>query len=158
MIKPILRRAVKFGISGLVVTACHAAYASTAIELNGWTPPAANGLAFLFATLVSYLLNTRWSFSARPSGQSFIRFWGVCGLGLAQSMGIAAAVERAGEPYPVGIALIAVTVPPVSFLLHSLWTYRGRAVGTPAGAPVPLPQLAPARRKRGGAPRRARRP
>jgi putative flippase GtrA len=157
VIKPILRRAVKFGITGLIVTACHAAYAATAIELNGWTPQAANGLAFLFATLVSYLLNTRWSFSARPSGQSFARFWVVCGLGLAQSMGIASAVERAGEPYPVGIALIAVTVPPVSFLLHSLWTYRGKATGALANAPVPLPRPAPARRKRGGTPRRARR-
>lgn len=129
MIKPVLRRAIKFGISGIVVTACHAAYAATAIELNAWTPPAANGLAFLFATLVSYLLNTRWSFSAQPCRQSFLRFWVVCGLGLVQSMAIAAAVERAGEPYPVGIALIAVTVPPVSFVLHSVWTYRRRQSG-----------------------------
>jgi putative flippase GtrA len=152
-LKSILRRAVKFGVTGLFVTACHAAYAATAIELNGWTPPVANGAAFVFSTLVSYLVNTRWSFSRQPSGRTFARFWVVCGLGFLQSVGIAAAAERAGLPYSMGILLIAVSLPPVSFLLHLLWTYRERAPEVPA-APVSMPRPAVMPRRRGGRTRR----
>jgi putative flippase GtrA len=130
--KRLLRRAIKFGVTGVFVTACHAAYAVTAIELNGWTPPTANGFAFTFATFISYLVNTRWSFSREVSGRSLLRFWMVCCVGLAQSIAVSTAVEHAGMPYPVGIGLISVTVPPVSFMLHSLWTYRD---SNPAPAP-----------------------
>lgn len=139
--RPLLRRAIRFGLTGVFVTGCHAAYAATAIELDGWTPPAANGFAFTFATLVSYLVNTRWSFSSQVSGRTFMRFWMVCGVGLAMSVAIAAAVERAGLPYPVGIGLISMAVPPVSFILHSLWTYRGM---TPVVAVVPMAPARPA--------------
>jgi putative flippase GtrA len=111
-------------VTGVLVTACHTAYAVTAVELNHWTPPMANGGAFLFSTLVSYLVNTRWSFSRRPDGRTFARFWLVFGMGFPQSIGIAAAVQRAGLPYSLGILAIALSVPPVSFLLHSVWTYR----------------------------------
>ncbi len=141
MIKPFLRRVIKFGVSGVIVTACHTAYAVTAIQLNGWTPPAANGAAFTFGTLISYLLNTRWSFSGQISGRSFLRFWLVCSVGLVQSILLSAAVERAGLAYPVGIALIVLTVPPVNFLLHSLWTYRpAKAPELALRAPPPRPQ------------------
>jgi putative flippase GtrA len=159
-LKPILRRAIKFGVTGVFVTACHAAYAVTAIEMNGWTPPEANGAAFVFATQVSYLLNTRWSFSRRPTGRTFVRFWMVCGLGLLQSVAIASAVERASLPYPLGILLISVTLPPVSFLLHSLWTYRERppAAALPVPPPrPPAPAYPSARKKPGLKPSRRRR-
>jgi putative flippase GtrA len=127
------RRAARFGASGLIVTALHTGYAVAAIELNGWPPPTANGVAFTFATLVSYLLNTRWSFAKPPCGRSFLRFWAVCGLGLLQSVGLSSLAQSQGHPYPVGIALILLTVPPVSFGLHSRWTYRDAPVPTPAG-------------------------
>lgn len=135
--RPLLRRAIRFGVTGVFVTGCHTAYAVAAIELDGWAPPTANGFAFTFATLVSYLVNTRWSFSSQVSGRTFVRFWMVCGVGLSMSIAIAAAVERAGLPYPFGIGLISVAVPPVSFALHSLWTYRGLV-------PVTAAPLAPA--------------
>jgi putative flippase GtrA len=144
--RPLLRRAIRFGVTGVFVTGCHAAYAVAAIELDGWAPPAANGFAFTFATLVSYLVNTRWSFSSQVSGRTFVRFWMVCGVGLSMSVAIAAAVERAGLPYPVGIGLISVAVPPVSFALHSLWTYRGVAPGVAAVSMAPArPAYPPAR-------------
>jgi putative flippase GtrA len=162
-LKPLLRRAVRFGITGVFVTACHACYAVAAIELDGWTPPVANGYAFTFATLVSYLLNTRWSFSRPVCGRSFARFWMVCSLGLMQSIGVSWAVERAGLPYPVGIGLITLTVPPVSFVLHSLWTYRDSPAECLPDVPAPAPTIPQrngtagngARRKR---PRKYRRP
>lgn len=160
--RPLLRRAIRFGVTGVFVTGCHAAYAVAAIELDGWTPPTANGFAFTFATLVSYLVNTRWSFASQVSGRTFVRFWMVCGVGLSMSIAIAAAVERAGLPYPVGIGLIAVTVPPVSFTLHSLWTYRG-LIPVAAASPAPArlsypPTRAAATKIRPQNQRRRRRP
>ncbi|MGZ8216149.1 GtrA family protein [Methylomagnum sp.] len=141
MNRPLIKRAVRFGVSGVFVTGCHSAYAVTAIELNGWTPPTANGFAFTFATLVSYLINTRWSFACQASSRTFLRFWMVCGVGLMQSIALSTAVEQAGYSYPVGIGLIALTVPPVSFTLHSLWTYRG--VVPVAAVPVIVPTRPP---------------
>ncbi|CAL1241844.1 GtrA family protein [Candidatus Methylocalor cossyra] len=151
MIRPVLKRAVRFGITGVLVTGCHSAYAVAAVELNGWRPTLANGLAFTFATMISYLLNARWSFSSRASAATFAKFWSVCGIGLLLAIGIGRAVEHTGLPYGAAIVLTSVVVPPVSFTLHTLWTFRGTAPG-----PVPShPRQPAATRKRR---RKGRRP
>ena len=76
-----LLRAFRFAFTGVFMTALHATIAVAIIRLLLDSPPLANGAAFIVATLVSYYINTRWSFSARLHGRSFARFLMVALLG-----------------------------------------------------------------------------
>ncbi|MCM2311648.1 MAG: GtrA family protein [Steroidobacteraceae bacterium] len=95
------------------------------IEVVGVRAVAANGLAFSIATLLSYLLNTFWTFRRRATGANALRFWTVALLGLGLTLLLSGAAEAARLHYFVGILLVIVLVPPLTFVLHSAWTYRG---------------------------------
>jgi putative flippase GtrA len=119
-----LRRAVRFGLSGLFVTGFHSAIAAGLIEFLGAIPSVANGIAFVLATLASYLINTYWSFSGKPAPKSMLRFVCVALFGLSLTVGIAGLVDSYGLSYWIGIGCCILIVPPTTFLLHHFWTYR----------------------------------
>lgn len=121
----LLRRATRFGLSGLFATGTHVLCACLLIEVVGVRAVAANGLAFSIATLLSYLLNTFWTFRRRATGANALRFWTVALLGLGLTLLLSGAAEAARLHYFVGILLVIVLVPPLTFVLHSAWTYRG---------------------------------
>lgn len=121
---PLLKKAVRFGISGLVVTLVHAAIAASLIETVLPRPALANGIAFAVATLLSYLINTYWSFSQAPAPANLLRFVVVALLGLCLAMSVAGLAASLGLSYWVGIGCVVLVVPPVTFLTHALWTYR----------------------------------
>ena len=114
----------RFGITGLVVTVLHTLVATIAIKFVMLSPPLANGIAFLVATLCSYQMNTRWSFAAVSDRKNFYRFWCVSGVGLVLAMLISGAADHWGQSYLVGIGLVVCVVPVVSYFLHNAWTYR----------------------------------
>jgi putative flippase GtrA len=120
----LIQRGVRFAVTGLLVTALHALVAVLFINFISPLPPLANGVAFAVATLVSYVINTTWSFSARLHGRTLLRFLlvSVCGFWLA--MFVAWAAQIAGFHYLQGIAAVALTIPAFTFVLHNFWTYR----------------------------------
>lgn len=119
-----VRRFLRFGITGLCVTGVHAAIAVLLITLVSVTPTLANGLAFIVATLISYTVNTIWSFSATPSRSTLARFLVVSVTGCGLTMTVAGIADLAGLHYLAGIGCVVLTVPPVTFLMHNYWTYR----------------------------------
>lgn len=124
MISAHARRLLRFGVTGLGSTLLHALVALGLITWLTTAPPLANGLAFCVATVFSYLVNTLWSFSAPLHGQNLRRFLTVSAIGFLLAMGLAWLAELVGWTPLVGIALVVCVVPAVSFVLHSLWTYR----------------------------------
>lgn len=82
------------------------------------------GLRFAVATVVSYLINTTWSFSARLHGRTLLRFLTVSAGGFVLAMFVAWAVQMAGLHYLLGIVAVALTIPAFTFVLHNFWTYR----------------------------------
>ncbi|MBI2256322.1 MAG: GtrA family protein [Proteobacteria bacterium] len=121
---PIVKRALRFGTTGVMLTFLHAAIATGLIEGIELNPVPANIIAFILATLVSYLINTYWSFSQRPGGGSLIRFVIVALCGLVVTTCVSGFAEWLGLPYWMGIMGVVVTVPLVTFPLHAFWTYR----------------------------------
>lgn len=119
-----LQKLFRFGLSGLMVTGLHALVATMAITMLQLSPATANGLAFLIATLCSYQLNTRWSFSAVVEQKNFYRFCFVSAIGLFLAVSISGTAEYFGFNYLIGIGMVICIVPIVSFLLHYFWTYR----------------------------------
>jgi putative flippase GtrA len=120
----VLKRAARFGLSGLLVTGIHVAIAVAFINLIWPNPPLANGIAFTVATIFSYLINTLWSFSSRLHGRTLFRFVFVSLVGCGLSVGISWFAEFRQFSYWIGIGGVVMVVPPVTFILHSAWTYR----------------------------------
>lgn len=122
---PVLtRQALRFALSGLLATGLHVLIATAFIQIILPAPPLANGVAFIVATIFSYLINTLWSFSRPLHGRNLFRFFVVSCIGLFLAMTISGAAQYLGLHYLYGIGLVVCIVPPVTFLLHNFWTYR----------------------------------
>jgi putative flippase GtrA len=120
----LIQRGLRFALTGLFVTALHALVAVLFIHFIAAQPPLANGVAFAVATVVSYVINTTWSFSARLHGRTLRRFLLVSTGGFFLAMFVAWAAQIAGLPYLLGIVAVALTIPAFTFVLHNFWTYR----------------------------------
>lgn len=86
----------------------------------GW----ANVFAVFIAATFSYIGNTKWSFSESFSRQNGYRFVVTAGIGCLLAYSISSLAEARGLHYLIGIGLIVICVPAVSFLMHYFWTYR----------------------------------
>ena len=117
-----LMRMLRFGITGVVVTVVHVVVASLLIVIDAGSA-LANGAAFCAATVVSYVVNTRWSFGSRPSTRRLTRFVAVSLVGCAVAVGLSSEVEAALMPAWVSVAVVAAVLPPLTFLMHNFWTY-----------------------------------
>lgn len=120
----LIQRGLRFAVTGLFVTALHALIAIVFINFVSALPPLANGVAFAVATVVSYVINTTWSFSARLHGRTLMRFLLVSACGFLLAMVVAWAAQMAGLNYLLGIVAVALTIPAFTFVLHNFWTYR----------------------------------
>jgi putative flippase GtrA len=120
---PWLKRAQRFAVSGVLATALHVLVAVTIIRFVVPRPAFANGVAFVIATVFSYVVNTVWSFSSTFRRQNLLRFLTVSAIGCVSAMAISGLVDFYGMPYWIGIICVVAIVPPVTFLLHSYWTY-----------------------------------
>lgn len=126
-----LVRAFRFGVTGVANTGIHALVAVLCLEGFFLGVPAlvagpvvANGVAFVVATVFSYVVNTLWSFSAKMNRRNLQRFIVVAVIGLCAAMGLARLAELVGLP-PLGSVILVVCVMPfVNFCLHAFWTYR----------------------------------
>lgn len=119
-----VRQVSRFALSGLLITGLHFVIATLAVFLILLQPPLANAIAFLFATAFGYLINTTWSFSAPLGQRTLLRFIAVSFVGCFLAFFVASLAQYCGIHFLLGIALIAVSVPPATFLLHKFWTYR----------------------------------
>jgi putative flippase GtrA len=118
------RQTARFVITGLLTTALHILVAVSVISLLDLFPPTANGIAFVIATVFSYVTNTLWSFSNTITRTNLLRYVLVSMMGCVLTVSISGLAEHAGMHYGYGIALVVFTVPPITFLMHKLWTYR----------------------------------
>ncbi|BBP69446.1 hypothetical protein PHLH6_14500 [Pseudomonas sp. Seg1] len=120
----LIQRGLRFALTGIFVTGLHALVAVLFINFIAPQPPLANGVAFAVATVVSYVINTTWSFSARLHGRTLMRFLLVSLGGFLLAMLVAWGAQMAGLHYLLGIGAVALTIPAFTFVLHNFWTYR----------------------------------
>ena len=126
-----LVRGLRFGITGVANTGIHAATAVLCLEGFFLGAPAlvagpvvANGVAFVVATVFSYVVNTLWSFSTKMNRRNLQRFLVVSVIGLFAAMALARLAELIGMPALGGVVLVVCVMPFVNFGLHAFWTYR----------------------------------
>jgi putative flippase GtrA len=80
-------------------------------------------LAFVIATLVSFVGNALWSFGARPTPAKAAMFFAVNTVGLGLNMLIAWLLERAGVHYLLISLTVLIVVPLFNFAGHRLITF-----------------------------------
>jgi len=126
--RPLVQQVPLFAVVGALATLTHVATALAARELAGFTPLQANFVGYLAAVGVSYLGNARLTFRRRAlHGPQFARFAAVSLAGLALTQGLTwLLVERLGWPFWGGLAVVAVAVPGLSFVLSRVWAFRAR--------------------------------
>ncbi|AOR72479.1 sugar translocase [Burkholderia stabilis] len=117
-------RLVRFGLSGLCSTAIHTLVAAAMFALFDATPVTANAVAFICATVFSYLANTLWSFSSTVRARNLLRFLAVTLAGFIETLLLARAAELLEVSRGMSVVAIALLIPPTTFVLHRLWTYR----------------------------------
>ncbi|MBN3783313.1 GtrA family protein [Burkholderia sp. Ac-20345] len=117
-------RLVRFGVSGLCSTAIHALVAAALFAQFDATLVTANAIAFLCATAFSYLANTLWSFSSTVRTRNVVRFLAVTLAGFVETLLLARAAEALDVSRGMSVVAIALLIPPTTYVLHRLWTYR----------------------------------
>lgn len=122
--KVMLKRLIRFSITGLGSTTVHVLSAIGLVELLSFDPVIANGIAFCMATVFSLYSNTLWSFSTSVSKQISIRYVVFSVLSAFMSMGIAATAKIMELNYLVGIIMVVLIIPPITFIGHNFWTYK----------------------------------
>lgn len=115
-------RIARFAATGLLSTGTHIAVALFLTNL-GWGPGLANGCAFCVALIVSWYLNTIWTFGRSPARAQFFQYAAVSALGLVATVAIAEAVRMAGGTDLMGIAVVVLLVPAMTYSLHAMWTF-----------------------------------
>ncbi len=115
---------VRFAVIGLFGTVLYVAVVTGLVEWAAAPPVLANAVAFCLNTTFSFSMNTWLNFSVPFTTRNWLRFCAVSLLGVAITAAVAAVAEGFGLHYGYGIAMVAVAVPPLTFLLHRNWTYR----------------------------------
>jgi putative flippase GtrA len=132
MSSALIRRIVRFSVSGVLVTLVHIVSAMSWLHWINASSGLANGFAFAAATAFSYCIHTLWSFSAAMERKVFAKFMVVATVGLGLSAGVGHLVQSLGFASQYSIAAVILIMPPYNFLAHHFWTYAR-----------PSPQLPP---------------
>lgn len=120
----IFQRACRYSLTGVLITLLHFSIAVFIIEKLGLTPTIANGIASLIAMLVSFVINSVWSFKQPLQGPALVRFFIVSLIGFLLTVGIAWVNQLLGFHYIMGIMLVIIIIPLITFTLHNSWTYK----------------------------------
>nr|WP_220460332.1 GtrA family protein [Pseudomonas juntendi] len=108
---------------GVTNTLVHAGIVVTLMELLA--PPAyvANGVAFMFANVMSYILNSRFTFKTPASFLGYRRFLLVSLVSLALTLAITSLVEFLGWHYAFGLLMVIFVVPVLNYIVMKLWAF-----------------------------------
>lgn len=119
---PDMPRILRFAIAGGIATCTHLSVAW--LVFNGCVADSAiaNVAGFIVANIVSFLLQTHWSFSSKPTLANFSRFSVVSSAGFGISVLVPLLVGRQHLWLPT--LIVVCCIPVCSYIAHARWTYR----------------------------------
>lgn len=117
-------RFVRFCVVGVGNTLVHTAVVVALVEGARCRPTYGNVAAFMVANLVSYLVNSHWTFQASASLKVYGRFLAVSLIGAGISMAAMALALKLHFHYLVGVAASVVAVAVVGYGLNCLFVFR----------------------------------
>jgi len=117
------KRSLRFLFSGLLVTFFYIFIAFFIIKFVNLNVSLANGIAFVLANFLSYLIHTTWTFSERIKKSNLIRFYTVSIIAFLMSLLIPYSLEYFGMSEFLITLITSLSIPFLTYFLHSTWTY-----------------------------------
>ena len=117
------RQLIRFFLVGGLAAIAYVAIMAIVVDGFGGRVLLGAFLAFVIATLVSFVGNALWSFEARPTPARAVMFFAVNTFGLGLNMLIAWLLERAGVHYLLISLTVLIVVPLFNFAGHRLITF-----------------------------------
>lgn len=124
----VIRKLLRFALSGALATALYFVLATLAARFGGLGPVTASCVAYIICIIVSYFLQSRFTFSVRnDTPHQVAKFISVSLVGLLiASLVMQVAVNIYGLPYWAGAALVSGIVPVGNFIVFSIWVFVER--------------------------------
>jgi len=121
----IFEKLFRFAVAGALSTALYFILATLAVSQFGISPVVSSCLAYLICIIVSYLLQSRFTFQARnASTKQIAKFVSVSVVGLAvATLVMQWAVNIQGLPYWIGAAFVSLVIPIANFVTFSIWVF-----------------------------------
>lgn len=121
----LLPRIVRFGAAGLIATLCYVVLANALVWCARLSPLFGSVAAYLISLVVSYLLQSRFTFGLRrDSVEQMTRFVVASVVGLCLCWVITyVATHVLGWPYFAGTLLICILIPVVNYSLFKGWVF-----------------------------------
>ncbi len=120
----LIGKVFRFAGIGVINTLIHTVIVILCVEYYGVHPTFANAIAFVAANTFSYWANRRWNFKGDTSLRQYGRFITISLVGLIITMLVSSLAAWAGWHYFVGLALIFIALPALTFILHWQWTFK----------------------------------
>ncbi|MHA7115258.1 GtrA family protein [Pseudomonas promysalinigenes] len=114
---------LRFAMVGIANTAVHAGVVIGLMETLAPPAAVANGCAFIVANLMSYCINSRFTFRVPMSWLAYRRFLLVSLVSLGLTLLITSWVEYMGWHYGLGLVMVIFIVPVLNFMVMRLWAF-----------------------------------
>jgi putative flippase GtrA len=114
---------IQFAFIGVLNTAIHASVVIGLVEHMAFRPVVANAVAFFFANIFSYCLNSRITFKSTLSFGGYLRFLSVSLVSLGGTLIISWLGEYFGIDYRISLIGVIILVPAISFLALKFWAF-----------------------------------
>ena len=117
-----------FAVIGVVNTFIHAGIVIMSVEVLTLHPTLANTIAFFCANIASFFMNAHFTFKVSPSLARYGRFFIASLATLFLTIGLSLFVEWMKWHYLIGLGLIILAGPILTFVLQKKWTFsKGKA-------------------------------
>ena len=117
---------LKFGTIGAANTLFHSGCVVLAHGVMGVPVMPSHMLAFFLVNAFSYILNSYLVFRSPPGWSSYMRFVSVSLFSLASTLAIAGICEFAKLDYRIGLVIVVLISPPVTYALQKSFTFRAQ--------------------------------
>lgn len=118
------RALLVFGLIGVANTLLHSGTVVALVESSLAGPVAANVAGFAVANTCSFFANCRYTFHQPPSWLRYRKFLAVSLLSLVLTVALSALAESMHWHYLVGLLLVLLCGPVLTFALHKAVTFR----------------------------------
>lgn len=118
-------RFLKYSVVGCINIGIYFLSIFVLIERYQWDPVAGSAAAFILMTIVSFLINVRFTFGGSFTHQRFFRFLVVSLVGFTLNFFLMfLIVHILSFHYLMGEFVTILIIPMVNFLLNNYWTFQ----------------------------------
>jgi putative flippase GtrA len=116
---------MKFGVVGVIGTLIHSGTIIFMVEILNEKPIISSVVGFLFSFIVSFYLNSKWTFASRSNLRTLFRYLGVSLAGLFLNIMIMYFFNSLLEIWYIYAQIIVIVVVPIhNYILSKFWAFK----------------------------------